>query len=151
MDKEKALKELEEEHEEGKIAVDYSVALCEKIEPLLPLGWKSEYNVTWKYLTFSKREKANAAEFRAVCGVVDKVLGRKLIRNAGGTESFPYIYGSSYFCLPIKDKTIWMDVRVELNKPDGCKFIFKEVKEMKPVVNDSCLGIRKEKPAEPLE
>ena len=140
MDKIKALKETEELHEDSLAKIAEAERICEKIDSLLPKGWYSEFIAGIGQLEFGKIEKANAIEFRAVCGLVEKAIGCKLNRGIGECGN-TYLYGWTWHWFNNNRKSL--DIRVELNKPEGCKIEYKRTWEKKLVVDDACLGIRK--------
>jgi len=73
---------------------------------------------------------------------VEKILGKTLMRYVRGDKEHQTLVGYTYISSEDKETTI--DVHVELGNPEGCKITFKRTWETKPVVDEACLGIRKE-------
>jgi len=144
MDKEKALEETKEAYEKALIRIDEAKKVCKKIEPLLPEGWYSIFDSELHYLEFTRLGKANAIEFRVVCNHVEKALGMKLYRGVSGNTK-PHLYAWEWY-YP-KGKDLYLTIRVELNKPEGCKITYKRKWSKEPVVDKACLGIRETKEA----
>ena len=145
MDKQQAIKETKEAYEKSLVIIDEAEKVCKKIEPLLPKEWYSIYHSKYQQLEFTRLGKADAIEFRVVCDLVEKALDVKLYR--GIAESMDkYLYAWDWY-YP-EGKNVCLDVRVELNKPEGCKITYKRKWSKEPVVDEACLGIRKEKERE---
>jgi len=143
MDKQKVMKEAKEKYDEALKRINLADKVCEKIEPHLPKGWKTHEDllVKWGQINFHKNEKANALEFRVVCDMVEKVLGKTLMRWIRGDKDRQTLVG--YTGVRSGDKEVYIDVHVELGNPEGCKVTLKRTWETKPIVDDACLGIRK--------
>jgi|GEM_PF-3765429 len=141
MDMAKALEEAKKLHKNLLVKIVEAERICEKVDPLLPKGWHSEFSAKSGQLEFNKKEKAHAIEFRVVCGLVEKAIGGGLHRGVGNLGN-TYLYGWAWHWFG--DGRVALDVRVELNKPEGCKVTYETVSEKKPVVDEACLGIRKE-------
>jgi len=142
MDKQKAIKEAREEHDETLKKIELAAKVCKKVEPHLPKGWETYEGllVGWGQINFCKHEKTNALEFRVVCDMVEKVLGKTLMRWIRGDKSRQNLVG--YTGIRSEDGETLIDVHVELGNPEGCKVTFKRTWETKAVVDDACLGIR---------
>lgn len=143
MDKEKALEETRLMYEGGLAIIDEAEKICKKVDPLLPKDWHSVFYAKHQQIEFTRLGEADAMEFRVVCDLVEKVIGKKLYRGVSGTFG-PYLYGWEWIHLKGGG---CLDVRVELNKPEGCKITLKRKWRKEPVVDEACLGIRKEKEA----
>ncbi|GAH47612.1 unnamed protein product [marine sediment metagenome] len=142
MDKEKVIKEAREKYDEALQRIKLADKICKKIEPHLPKGWKTHEGllVNWGQIIFGKEEKANALEFRVVCDMVEKALGKTLMRWVRGDKSRQNLIG--YTLIRSEDGEVSIDVHVELGNPEGCEVTFKRTWETKAVVDDACLGIR---------
>ena len=142
MDKEKVIKEAKEKYEEALERINLADKVCKKVEPHLPEGWKTteELLVSWGQINFFKTEKANALEFRVVCNMVEKVLGKASMRWIRGNKDNQTLVG--YTHIWSEDRGVSIDVHVELGNPDGCKVTLKRRWETRAVVDDACLGIR---------
>lgn len=143
MDKQKAIEEAREKYDEAIKQIELADEVCKKVEPHLPEGWKTNESllVQWGQIAFIKTEKVNALEFRVMCNMVEKLLGRTLMRWIRGDKNNQDLIG--YLWFQSEDRKTSIDVHVELGNPEGCKIILKRTWETKPVVDDACLGIRK--------
>ena len=144
MDKAKVIKEAREKYDDALKRIKLADKICKKVEPHLPKGWKVYEGllVTWGQINFCKNKKANALEFRVVCDLVEKVLSKTLMRWIRGDKDNQALVG--YAHIWSEDREASIDVQVELGNPEGCKMMFKRTWETKAVVDDACLGIRKE-------
>lgn len=142
MNKQKVMKEAKGKYDEALKRIKLADKICKKIEPHLPKGWKTHEGllVRWGQVEFYKNEKADALEFRVVCNMVEKILGKSLRRFVRGDESRQTLVG--YVSIWSKDRDVTIDVHVELGNPEGCEVTFKRTWENKPTVDDACLGIR---------
>ena len=143
MDKKKVMEEAKENYDEALERIKLADKACKKIEPHLPKGWKANEGllVRWGQINFCKTEKADALEFRVVCDMVEKVLGKTLMRWVRGDKDRQTLIG--YAPILSKDRSTSIDVHVELGNPEGCEVTFKRTWETKAIVDDACLGIRK--------
>ena len=147
MDKQKVIEEAREKYDEALKRIKLADKVCKKIEPHLPKGWKTDEGllVQWGQINFYKHEKANALEFRVVCDMVEKVLGKTSMRWIRGNKNNQTLV--SLVSIRPEDGNVFLDVHVELGNPEGCEVTFKRKWETKAVVDDACLGIRKAKEA----
>ena len=147
MDKQKVTEEARENYYEALKKIELADKVCKKVEPHLPKGWKTHegFLVKWGQIMFYKNEKANALEFRVVCDMVEKVLGKTLMRWVRGNKNSQSLIG--YTGIRSEDGEVSIDVHVELGNPEGCKVAFKRTWETRAVVDEACLGIRKAKEA----
>lgn len=131
MDKAKAIEEAKRTYAEVLESIDLAGVICDKIEPVLPEGWTSEFSARHRSLRFSKRS-GDAMEFRVVCSHVEQITGEKMYRTTAGAEQF-YLLG---WCFEAH-----LEIDVELNRPDGCNVTFKEETTTRAVVDRACLGV----------
>ena len=143
MDKKKLIKEVKENYDATLERIKLADKVCKKVEPHLPKGWKVDEGmlVNWGQINFCKNEKANALEFSVVCDIVEKILGKTLMRWVRGDKDRQNLIG--YTSIRSEDRAVYLDVHVELGNPEGCEVTFKRKWETKAVVDDACLGIRK--------
>ena len=148
MDKKKVIEEARETYDEALQKIELADEVCKKVESHLPKGWKTHEGllVKWGQINFCKNEKANALEFRVVCDMVEKVLGKTLMRWVRGDKDRQTLIG--YVGIRSEDGNVSIDVHVELGSPEGCEVTFKRKWETKAIVDDACLGIRKAKEVE---
>ena len=147
MNKENLAKEAKEEYDNALQKIKLADKVCKKVEPQLPKGWKTHEGllVRWGQIVFCKHKKANALEFRVVCDMVEKVLGKTLMRWVRGDKDRQTLVG--YAGIRSEDGNVSIDVHVELGNPEGCNVTLKRTWETRVVVDEACLGIRKAKEA----
>lgn len=139
MDYVKAVEETKKMYEQGLAIVDEAEKICKAVDPRLPKDWYSVFHVNQRQVEFTRLGEADALEFRVVCDLVEAIVGTKLHRGIGALYD-TYLYGWQWLH-PEGGGTL--DIRVELNKPDGCKITYKRKWSKEPVVDEACLGIRK--------
>jgi len=142
MDKQKAIEESKEAYEKALATIDEAEKVCKKIEPLLSPGWYSIFYVSRGQLEFTREGKADAIEFRVACDLVERALGIKLFRGIGQSIG-PYLYAHEW--IYPKATGVSLNVRVELNRPEGCKITYKRKWTKMPIVDEVCLGISQER------
>lgn len=144
MIKKKLLEEAKSRYETRVRKINAGFKLYQKVKPVLPKSWGCSFSIIWNELQFSRAHdgtKANALEFRVVCDLIEKATGKPMQRSAhGNKESGHSLYGSSW----VKIDREMVNVSVSLTRPEGCKVEYVEVTETRAVVDDECLGIRKE-------
>jgi len=143
MDKQKVLKETRENYDDTLERIKLADKVCKKVEPHLPEGWKTDEGmlVNWGQINFCKHKKANALEFRVVCNMVEKILNKTLMRWVRGNKDRQILVG--FVGIHSEDRSVYVDVHVELGNPEGCEVTLKRTWETKAIVDDACLGIRK--------
>lgn len=141
MNKEKTLANAKELYEINLKQIEVASKICDKVDPLLPKDWKSDYDIRCRCLSFERPKEGHASEFRMVCGLVDKAMGIKLHRDVGGSKHYHYLYAHSVKWLEKMLECI--HVRVELGRPQGCEVTFKRSWSAIPIVDEKCLGIPK--------
>lgn len=143
MDKEKVIKKAKEKYDEAIKRIELADKVCKIVESHLPKGWDTYTGllIKWGQIEFCKNERANALEFRVVCNMVEKVLGKTLARFVRGDKDRQTLVG--YVSVRSEDKETSIDVHVELGNPEGCEVTFKRTWETKPIVDEACLGLRK--------
>ena len=142
MNKEEALKKAKETYEKTIEKINLAEKLCKIVDPLLPSGWKSEFQSYFQEVEFSKDESSDAIEFRVVCDTLEKITGYELSRRIGGDKENQHLFAYGHYDNP--NGHSWITVNINLNKPEGCKITFKRTWETKPIVDEKCLGIHKE-------
>lgn len=147
MNKHLALEEAKRLYNDNLVKIEEAEKICKKAEPLLPKDWYSAFHTNSGQLEFTRPGEADAVEFRVMCDHVEKIVGLKLHRGVGKSFS-TYLYAWNWY-YP-EGKNIHLEIRVELNRPMGCKVTYKRKWDKHPVVDNECLGIRKEKEARAL-
>lgn len=143
MDKKQAIESAKEVYENNLQQIEAAYKICEKVDPFLPIGWASSYDLRYTTLSFDGEAGGSAAEFRVVCGHIERATGEKLNRGVGGGKRYQYLYAAGWIWLDGMNNSI--QIRVELNRPHGCKVTFKRSWSVTPMVDEACLGIHKPK------
>jgi len=101
----------------------------------------TKYNVEGRYFNAQGWDVAIVAsvEFRVACDLVERALGIKLHRGIGESVG-TYLYAHEW--IYPEGTGVTLNVRVELNRPEGCKITYKRKWTKEPIVDEACLGIR---------
>jgi len=141
IDYEKTIEKIKDQH---KFELAHDIAcltamklLDDKIQPLLPDGWKTERDHIGRYAIY-KEAAASSTEFLLVCKLIENATGEKLRKELAGSEEFPAL-------------RVWQGVHINENffnvfitqkKPTDCKFEIRNkiIKELVPI-DGKCLGL----------
>jgi len=134
MDTQQAIKTAKRTFRENLVSIGLANKVAKKLSPHLPGGWRCE--IDWPgRLEISKWTRANAIEFRVVCDLVEKIINKKLSREAAGEN---YLKGSILLNPNIHR---WLSITVYMGQVEGCKIIKKEEVRTYYEADPNCLGV----------
>lgn len=138
MIKTKLLKNAEENYYKELENIETAYGIFKKVESHLPTGWKADYYAECLYL---ESIEGTPVEFRVVCSLIEKVIGRTLRRSASGNkrESLT-LTAHSYDDFGLNEK--YFSIHITSGGDDTCKVTFKEKMTTEAIVDPRCLGIK---------
>jgi len=141
MNKQGAIELAELFHRERIREIEAADKISKKVDPLLPKGWVSKMEARYGNLVFTKGEKADVAEFRVVCGLVEKATGKTVTRSGAGGKHYIELEGNCFFDVSTKDDGVnFLTVRIKMNPDDSCKFTLKRHWYTEAHPSEGCLG-----------
>jgi len=136
-DLEERLAEIDAYYAESKLKAQVIHKIGTEIKDLIPEGWR-----LWPSsgLHFSKYDsEAPAAEFRAVCHVLEKKLGVTLTRSGDRDGD---LRGRGYY--RAKEDELLISVEVTKTRGPDCKITWEEKLVKVATVDPACLGVHEE-------
>lgn len=143
--------------DEIKMEVDLAKTVADKLEPLLPLGWKCYYVLNWrglcvmgdKYYTDKNGDlKENVAcnprnDFKYVCGIVSQATGKPVNRE-------PWLSGDVLICLlgevSYEKDNVRLTIQIRQFDKRDCQLEYEERTVKVAKLSEECLGVMGEKP-----
>lgn len=149
MDKQKAIETEVKRHENILKRIGFANKIAKQVEPLLPTGWKSEYDHFFDELVFSSGQVDNegnkkpSEEFKLVCKILGKMANSEADREASvdkETNEITKLEATFYFRIPNIERSF--SVLVKQYYPDHkCEIKWETKAYQTPIVSDECLGL----------
>ena len=128
MNKQEALEQIER----MKNAIDTADKLCQKIDPLLPKGWKSYLQSDNLFNLWFAGNSGGKNTFKKVCSLVAQATGCKITREIRLIDkNLPYLWGQTHY----KGLTIY------INQDDvsSCEFTITKKRQIQYEITTDCL------------